>query len=475
MHSPVEEQGLRARRFQARLVAAVARLPAGELRAIIDEVEACARRRKIVYLRPDGVLDTVRILCCPLVLLPEQHAYAHAVSLTLLSALKRLPRLYQDDADVRAALRLPTEEERWLLDGLSRRHRHDPVFARLDALVDWSSPSWQSSLQFVEPNLSGVGGLHLLPAADRVVAEVLLPRLHAGVRMAPLPDIRELLMQELVDHLDALGRPGRHVVLIEPKETTPGPDEQEDLARHFRTRWGLQVSHADPAELRLEGGEVWFGDRVVDVAYRDYAVTDLLPLRARGVDIEPMRHLLLDNRMVSSLTAEIDAKSDFEVFTDPVLLDRHFSPDERDVLTGHVLWTRLVRERRTTLWDGRDIELLPFARDHQGELVLKPNRSYGGFGVVVGRAVDAAAWAHALDEATRVPDAFVLQRRAEVPVHDFPAVDDAGEAQLEPYYDVMGFAPSRYGLAVLGRGSQRQVVNVAQRGGMVPLVLAQHG
>lgn len=182
-----------------------------------------------------------------------------------------------------------------------------------------------------------------------------------------------------------------------------------------------------------------------------------------------------DNRMVSSLTAEIDAKSDFEVFTDPVLLDRHFSPDERDVLTRHVLWTRLVRERRTTLWDGRDVELLPFARDHQSELVLKPNRSYGGFGVVVGRAVDAAAWARALDEALRVPDAFVLQRRAEVPVHDFPAVDDAGETHLEPYYDVMGFAPSRYGLAVLGRGSQRQVVNVAQRGGMVPLVLAQHG
>jgi hypothetical protein len=35
-----------------------------------------------------------------------------------------------------------------------------------------------------------------------------------------------------------------------------------------------------------------------------------------------------------------------------------------------------------------------------------------------------------------------------------------------PFYVVMGFAPSRYGLATPGRASQKQVVNVAQRGGM---------
>jgi hypothetical protein len=30
----------------------------------------------------------------------------------------------------------------------------------------------------------------------------------------------------------------------------------------------------------------------------------------------------------------------------------------------------------------------------------------------------------------------------------------------------MGFAPTQYGVAILGRASQKQVVNVAQRGGM---------
>jgi len=40
-----------------------------------------------------------------------------------------------------------------------------------------------------------------------------------------------------------------------------------------------------------------------------------------------------------------------------------------------------------------------------------------------------------------------------------------------PLYTVMGFAPTKYGLAILGRASQKQVVNVAQRGGLCGVML----
>ena len=35
----------------------------------------------------------------------------------------------------------------------------------------------------------------------------------------------------------------------------------------------------------------------------------------------------------------------------------------------------------------------------------------------------------------------------------------------------MGFAPSRYGVALVARASQRYVVNVAQRGGMCAVMM----
>jgi len=44
---------------------------------------------------------------------------------------------------------------------------------------------------------------------------------------------------------------------------------------------------------------------------------------------------------------------------------------------------------------------------------------------------------------------------------------------VEPFYTVMGFAPTKYGLAVLGRASQKQVVNVAQRGGMCGVLIGR--
>ena len=42
---------------------------------------------------------------------------------------------------------------------------------------------------------------------------------------------------------------------------------------------------------------------------------------------------------------------------------------------------------------------------------------------------------------------------------------------VEPFYVVMGFAPSRYGVALMARASQQQVVNVAKHGGMCAVMV----
>ena len=60
-----------------------------------------------------------------------------------------------------------------------------------------------------------------------------------------------------------------------------------------------------------------------------------------------------------------------------------------------------------------------------------------------------------------------------LPVHEFPVVGPDGSVHIEPFYTVMGFAPSKYGLSILGRASQKQVVNVAQRGGMCGVLVGR--
>jgi hypothetical protein len=474
MLTPAEEMGLSGMNLALRVRKALYTLDDRSLFKLVERIQEEAGKRHVVYLR-DGKVETIRLLPCPVTLLPEQMAYLHHVSLTTHNALKRLPKLYLQDAAVREVLQLPPLEEEWLRDCWSESHEeNNPIFGRLDAVADFCSPMWKDSLRFLEPNLSGIGGLNLVPMCEAIMDDLVIPLLRsrdAGLQLETGADIRELLMQEILDHLQAIGRPTNNVCFIEPKFTTSGVDEQEAVARYFHDRHGVKVMRADPTELSLDGDEVYYAGERVDVAYRDYQVADLLNLKQQGGDVEPMRRLFRQNRVISSVGAEIDQKACWEVFTNPVLAFRHFSPEERQVFRRHVLWTRVISERKTLLPDGRQGDLLPYLRHERETLVLKPNRACGGEGVLIGIAATQAEWEAEIDRVHKLPDRWVAQQVAGLPVNEFPVTGPDGKIHLEPFHTVLGFAPTQYGLTIMGRASQKQVVNVAQRGGICVIAL----
>ena len=468
MLTPAEEVGLAGIRLAGRVQRALDAIPPAELAALLRSVQELAAARHLSYQR-DGTTETIRLLASPVTLRQDQLGYLHYVSQTILNCLKRLPDLYLSDPAVREILRLEPEEEAWLAECWTPAHReNNPIVARLDAVVDLSNAMWKDTLRYVEPNLTGIGGIHLAPTCDGVLSDLVVPALQARDPTLVLQrgaDLRELLLQELLEHLEATGRPNGQIVLVDPKYELDGPDEPESLVEHFRERYGIRVLHADPSELRLRDGEVWYGDSRVDVAYRDYGVLDLIELEREGGDARPMRALFAGNRMVSSIAAELDQKSCWEVFTDPELARRHLTAEEQQVMRRHLLWTRLVAERRTTTPTGESVDLLPFIRRERETLVLKPNRSYGGEGVTLGPSVSQSQWDDALATALADEDRWVVQQIASIPVREFPLLTPDGSVHREPFYLVMGFAPTRYGVSLVARASQKQVVNVALQGG----------
>jgi hypothetical protein len=476
MLTPAEEMGLSGLGLASRVRKAFYHIPEAELAGLVKNVHAQMQHLRVFYLR-DGQTEVVPLLACPITALPQQRDYVHFVSVTIQNALKRLAEAYLEDARIREVLLLSPEEESWLRQcwGPSLRDRN-PIFGRYDAVIDFISPMWKDSLRFIEPNMAGIGGLHMVPTAEHVLAEVVLPVLNQRDPTLHLEigrDIRDLLIQELLEHLEALGRPGRNLCLVEPKYAGCGPEEQQELAHYFHEHYGLKLMHADPCELTLEKGEVYYQGDVVDLAYRDYSVCDLIQLEKTGVNVEPMRWLFQQNRMVSSIAGELDQKSCWEVLTDPLLLPRYFTADERQVFRRHILWTRLLGERRTTLPDSHEGDLLPFVRREREALVLKPNKGYGGQGVLLGPSVTQAEWEAAIEGALRDEERWVVQQVASLPVSEFPVLGPDDKVHVEPFYVVMGFAPSEYGVALVGRASQKQVVNVAQRGGICVVAFGQ--
>lgn len=469
MLTPAEELGLSGMNLQSRVRQALFKVPQADLVALMNRIDQEATRRHLIYLR-EGKEDTIRLLPCPVTALPDQRSYIHYVTQTIQNALKRLPELYLQDFNVREVLRLTPEEEEWLWTCWGPSHRdHNPLFGRLDALVDFTSPMWKDSLRFVEPNLSGIGGLHLTPTCERILVDLVLPVITENDPQLQLEvgsDVRELLMQECLDHLEAIGRSGRRICFVEPKYAGSGPDEQEALAQYFHDRFGLKIMHADPSELSLKDDEVYYAGDPIDLVYRDYAVADLIDLGKQGIDVTPMRVLFKQNRVISSIAAELDQKSIWEVLTDSQFTQKYFSADERHVFRRHILWTRLVSDRQTMLPDGQVGSLLDHIRAERETLVLKPNRAYGGEGVHIGPLLTDAEWEAALEYALKDRERWVVQQLASIPLGEFPVLGPDGVIHSEPFHVVMGFAPSKYGLSILGRASQKQVVNVAQRGGM---------
>lgn len=483
--SAAEERGLYGLSLDSRVRQAFLALPPSTVQALVAQLTTEAFRRSFIYVRA-GQAEAIPAMLRPCLALPDQLVYMHTVSLCLLNALKRLPELYLQESAVRAVVPLTPPEEQWLREywGPSQS-AHNPVLARLDAVIDFTSPMWKDSLQFMEPNLSSVGGLHLAPVCEQMISEVVVPALQQvdpTLQLTTGPDLREQFLQEAVAHLMAIGRKGRTLCLIEPKYAGDGPAEQAALVEYYQSHHGLTVCHADPAELYLQNGEVCYEGQVVDLGYRDYEVRDLLAIELEdGIDTRPLRALFQQNRIMSSLTGEFDHKSCWELLTEPTLARKYFSTAERQVFQRHVLWTRYLAPRYTTLPEGALGDLLEFTRKQQELLVIKPNRSYGGDRVIVGATVSPGEWEAAIELAVQgaehgaeyVSEQWVVQRLTRIPVQEFPVVTPEGAVNLEPFYTVMGLVPTRTGLSMLGRASQKLVVNVAQRGGLCAVLVGE--
>ncbi len=474
--SSSDERGLSHLSLDSRLRRTFIELPKGKLAELCGQVNRLSQERGLLYYRDSGA-EVINVMLCPRGIFPEQSSYFQYVTQTIVEALKQIPDMYLQSADVRKILPLTADEDSWLHELWTPMHgRQHSVFGRMDAMADLTSASWRNALEFMEANLTGVGGVHLIPTAETIILDVIAPAIQEiapDLVLETLYDLRELFMQELRDQARHLGRRGGAIALIDTKFIMEGPNEQDALQQYYRDK-NLPVFHADPSELYMKGSEVLYDGTPIDICYRDYELRDIIELEKSGVNVEPLKVLFKTNRMVSSMAGDFDHKSGFEILTDPNWA-KYFTPDQQEVFQRHVLWTRLLRECMTTGPEGWPIDLIEYTRRNRDRLVIKPNRSYGGTGVHIGHTMEQSEWDAAIQTALGDQNpGWVVQKAARIITMEFPVVDNDGAVHMAPFYFVLGFAATKRGLSILGRASQKQVVNIAQRGGMCAILVGRH-
>lgn len=452
------------------------KIPTAEARRLFARVQEAAGKAGLIYEDDDGHQQVVPVLIRPRIISPEQEQYFHKVCLEVTRGIEKLARLYVEDERIRALLPFTEREDRWLRDVWKKVARQpQTVVARLDANADFGALDWDKTFHFFETNSVGVGGMYYSPAVAEIIMKVVYPVMHRvapALILKPQDDMRQLLFEQITTHARAIHKRRLNTAFVQDKSLIGGPTEFPYLVDYFNAQ-GVPAVHVDPTELRVKGDELWAGDTPIDIVYRDAEIREYIEYEDEGHDMSALKTAFLRNQVVSSLAGEFDHKSTFEVLTTPEF-EKHFTQRQVRIFRRHVLWTRIVRETRTTGPDGEEIDLLPWLRRNKDRLVLKPNRECGGTGVVVGPHADLADWDRALEEALADDGdtgGVVAQKYVDVRVKDFPILQADGAISLEEFYVVCGFLATPRGVGILGRASKKRVVNVGQQGGLTAVLV----
>lgn len=458
-----------ARELEPALAAALTALSEPEYAALEAELRQASLESGFTWERRDGGYDPVPLMLRPRVWTSAQAEFVRRACLTIQGALARLLPAYLEHAAVREVLPLSGYEESrvraLVASGPPLGDQH--LFARLDAIIDCAAPDWEKSLAFLEPNVVGVGGTRYTALGELVWDRVVKPRLGELPLLPPL-DSRKLLLDSLVDRARALGLGEKpRIALVEDLRDTFGTNELRLIAEHFR-RLGVFATHVDVRSLSWDGSRLLANGEPVDLVYRFPELRELEELDD-GSALLPLWRAFDQNRVVSTLAGDFDHKSTFELFTS-ARFAKLFTEAEQRVFRRHMLWTRLLTERRTEGPQGAEIDLVPWVRDHREELVLKPNRSYGGYGVTIGPEVNDCSWDDRIAEAMKHPGHWVVQSFRPLPRQEFPVRRGQGWA-TEELLMVSGFYATARGVTSMGRVSRAAVVNLSQRGAsLVPQV-----
>lgn len=418
--------------------------------AIIDANVTFGGRSSCPYLRPQFVAA-------------DQWDHVKKVSKLVNEAMGKAGDALQQDADLFDLLCL-TEGEKTVI-------APDPGYPWLTPTCRYDSFLTEDSYAYVELNGECPAG----PAYTTVLANLWLeqPIMKAFMDRFQVEtfDCRKPLLDMLLTvyqtwrengHADRREKPRIAIVDYDGLPTTP---EFHLCVAYFQAQ-GYEAVYSDPLDLRYEGGRLLTKDGAeIDLVYRRLLTNEFLErfdeLQAfwnaykdgNVCVVNPFRSKLLHKKMI------------FGILTDERVMPL-FSEAEREAVKSTVPWTRLVRECRTQLFDGTEIDLIQWIVDNQQNLVMKPNDEYGGKGLFIGWTMTAEEWKAAVVEAQKSP--YVVQAKVKAPQVPFPVWGEGEvtwEAQtidLDPYM-YMGEA---YGF--LTRLSTTALCNVTAGGGIVP-------
>jgi uncharacterized circularly permuted ATP-grasp superfamily protein len=342
----------------------------------------------------------------------DQFEYLKRETETLLSAFAKTHRAAMANPDLRAQFHLRSWEEEMM-----RLHPVEQVpwtTSRLDSFFSMD----HGTLQFLEYNAVTPAGI----AYEDVLAEAflelpLMKKFQEKYAVHPLKVRHHLLNALLETYQQWLGRKTDQPPQIAIVDWDDVPTKNEHyLSQEWFEAHGCPTVVINPYQVEYRQGKLWSADFRIDLIYKRVLGLELYEQMGPHNEIFKAlrdRAVCISNSFQALLLYK---KSSFAFLSDEA--NKHlFSPEERNAISQHIPWTRIVSERKTQ-YKGQNKDLLEIVSNERESLVLKPNDAYGGKGVVLGWDATQEEWDQAIKAALNEP--YVVQEKVNIASEYFP-------------------------------------------------------
>ena len=298
-------------------------------------------RRLSPYLRPHFVTE-------------EDFGRIVRVCETVWSAIQKVKDAAIHDDSIVSDLGV-TEIERELIS-IDPGYRAVSPTARLDSFLT------ETAYSFVELNGESPAGIAYVDAAYDIFSRLpVMKKFGETYNVRPLYGRRYMLDVLLDSYEEFLGRKPDTVPQIAIVDLKGMPTQKEfELFKEFFEREGYPAIICSPDELEFDNNRLRVGDFQIDIVYKRLLVNEYLPIMREYpalLDAYRAGAICMVNSFRSKL---IHKKALFAVLTDQRRAAL-FSSEEREAISKHVPWTRLVRAEKTDYF-GKEIDLLEYIR-----------------------------------------------------------------------------------------------------------------
>lgn len=373
----------------------------------------------------------------------------------------RIIRLYFEDPYVRDYFpywHLPKE---WI--DADPGYRKPSVINRHDVLFDGKN------LKFIEFNTDNPGGIGWTDIYETLFKEhPLYTELISKYGAAKDRGVVTGLFNTVMDYYKESGFGDDPRIALVSFRGIAGNLAEGEIVRDFFVQQGVEAHMLDARDFELKDNRLWAGGIKYPIILRTLRaefytrypreVRDFI----RGVT---SKAAIMFNSFRSVIGSH---KTQLSFLSNP-LNHHYFSQKEIKYIQKYIPWTRRLDETVTLSKEGDEVSLRTYVLAKREELVLKPSWGAGGYQVVVGTSTPEHKWREIVEEREGDPS-WIVQEFMEIPEVKIPVIKKNKIVVENKYFNLSPYCIGGKYAGILGRVSEKDVINVSAGGGLIPII-----